>query len=220
MNIYPSILTDSTHIVAEQLERVRAIEEVETVQIDIIDGEFADNLTISAIDLIAMDFGDLNVDFHLMVNEPVEYVYECKQIDNARAVIGQIERMTSQEEFITEVLELNLKPGLSLDIYTPVDSIKEESWERLSIIQIMGNHAGIQGQPFKADIALKKIKEVAEIKKKLNLHNLEILVDIGVNEQTIASIAKAGATGVAPGSALWKSEDVAETIHRMQSLTE
>ena len=175
MNIYPSILTDSIQIVSEQLARAKEAEEVETVQIDIIDGEFADNLTISAIDLIGIDFGTLTADFHLMVNEPVEYVYECKQIDNVRAVIGQIERMTSQDEFITEVLELNMKPGLSLDIYTPVDSIKEESWERLAIIQIMGNRAGVQGQPFKGEVALKKVKEIAELKQKLDLKNLEII---------------------------------------------
>lgn len=220
MNIYPSILTESSATVQEQVDIAASIEGIETVQIDIIDGEFVDNLTVSPIDLIGIDFKELTIDFHLMVNEPVEYVYECKQIESVRSVIGQIERMGSQKEFIGEALELNIKPGLSIDLYTPVDSIDEDVWEELAIIQVMGNQAGIQGQPFKGQMVLEKIKEIAKMKKMLDLRKLEILVDIGVNEQTIHQIAQAGATGVTPGSALWKSEDPAKVVQMLRNVEE
>lgn len=216
MNIYPAILTESITTAQEQLSQVIAMPEIEAVQVDIIDGEFADNLTISAIDLIGTDFGELKVDFHLMTIEPVNFIYECKQIENARSVIGQIERMSSQKEFIKEVLEFNLQPGLALDLYTPVESIERESWEELRIINILGNLAGFQGEPFKGQIVLDKIKEVAMLKKKFDLQRLEIAVDIGVNEDTIGQIAKAGAGGVAVGSLLWKSEDIEAQVARLR----
>lgn len=216
MNIYPSILTDSMKTVEQQVQHSLSLPDIETVQVDIIDGEYADNLTISPIDLIGTDFGQLSVDFHLMVNEPIEYVYECKQVDQVRSVIGQIERMSSQEEFITEALELNILPGLSVDIFTPVESIDKESWERIRIVQIMGNKAGVQGQPLNP-IALKKLQEVAEIKKSMDLPNLEILLDIGVTLENVQSIAHAGATAVTPGSLLWKSQDIEKTVHELFS---
>lgn len=216
MNIYPAILTESISTAREQIEQVTGLEDITTVQIDIIDGEFADNLTISAIDLIGTDLGDLQVDFHLMTIEPVNFVYECKQIENVRAVIGQIEKMGSQKEFVKECLEFNLKPGLSLDLYTPVESIEKDVWEDLRIIQVMGNLAGQQGQPFKGQMILNKIKEIVELKKKLDLRDLEITVDIGVNEDTIGQIAKAGADGVAVGSLLWKSDDIERQIQQLQ----
>jgi pentose-5-phosphate-3-epimerase len=129
MNVYPSILTDSVAEVERELGLLNSVaDQLAAVQVDIIDGEFTDNLTISPIDLIGIHFGDIPVDFHLMVVDPVNFVYECKQIENARVVIGQIERMHSQADFITECKEFSLKPGLSLDLYTPVESIDAESW--------------------------------------------------------------------------------------------
>jgi ribulose-phosphate 3-epimerase len=218
MQIYPSILTESTAVVQEEIDIAASEGDIETVQIDIIDGEFIDNLTISPIDLIGVDFKDLTVDFHLMVNEPVEYVFECKQIEQVRSVIGQIERMSSQKEFIHEARELHIRPGLSIDLYTPVESIDEESWEEIELIQVMGNRAGIQGQPFKGQVVLEKIKEIVKIKKTLDLRKIEILVDIGVNPDTIHSIAKAGATAVTPGSAIWESDDPAQVIQTLRSV--
>jgi ribulose-phosphate 3-epimerase len=153
-----------------------------------------------------------------MTIEPVNFIYECKQVDNVRSVIGQIEKMGSQKEFIREANEFNIHPGLSLDLYTPVDSIEDDSWEELHILQIMGNLAGVQGQPFKGDIVLDKIKEVLHIKKKFDLQKLEILVDIGVNEDTIGQITKAGADGGVVGSVLWKSDDIEAQIQRLQEI--
>ncbi|MEO8581946.1 MAG: hypothetical protein ABI425_05235 [Patescibacteria group bacterium] len=216
MHIYPAILTESVPLAEEQLARVVGIPEIEAVQIDIIDGEYADNLTISPIDLIGTNFGELRVDFHLMTIEPVNFIYECKQVENVRAVIAQIERMTSQKEFIREALQFSVQPGLSLDLYTPVESIHEESWEELRVICLMGNLAGHQGEPFKGKVVLDKIREVNEIKKKLDLQQLEVIVDIGVNEDTISQIAKAGADGVAVGSLLWKSEDIEAQLQRLE----
>jgi ribulose-phosphate 3-epimerase len=216
MDIYPSILTDSLITLREQLSLVKLLPDIEIVQVDVIDGEFTDNLTLSPIDLISTDFEQIRIDFHLMVNEPIEYVYECKQVDNVRSVIGQIERMSSQEEFISEALELNILPGLSVDLYTPVESIEERSWEKLSIVQIMGNKAGIQGQSLKGEIVLKKIREVAEMKKKLDLPNLEILLDIGVTLDNVHTLVEAGATAVTPGSLLWKSDDIEKTVNQLR----
>jgi pentose-5-phosphate-3-epimerase len=52
MNIYPAILTESVSLAQEQIDKVKGIEAVAAVQLDIIDGEFVDNLTFSPIDLI------------------------------------------------------------------------------------------------------------------------------------------------------------------------
>lgn len=216
MNIYPSILTDSVETLQQQLDLLAPFKElIAGVQVDIIDGEFTDNLTVSPIDLIAVDWHDFFVAFHLMVNEPDEYLYECRQIDNLRGVIAQIERMNSQQEFIEELHKHDLKAGLSLNRFTPVNAIDRESWEKLDMIQVMGNEAGIQGQEFAGEPVLKKIREIDQLRRDESLDNLELIVDIGVNEKTVAQLVKAGADAGAPGSALWKSTDLAKTLHEL-----
>ncbi|HKY73932.1 MAG TPA: hypothetical protein VJ246_01315, partial [Patescibacteria group bacterium] len=57
--IYPSILTDSPSLVQKQLNLVLGL--VQGVQIDIIDGEFADNTTVTPVDLQTLTFGSLSV---------------------------------------------------------------------------------------------------------------------------------------------------------------
>lgn len=216
MNIYPAILTDNLELVKKQLALSAEIsDQIAGVQIDVIDGNFADNLTVSPIDLVFVDTHDLPIDFHLMVDEPIDYVYECSQVQGVRAIIAQIEHMTSQLEFIEEVEQSNLKPGLSLDLHTPVESVDDSSWERLKFIQILGNEAGSQGQEFAGDQVLAKIRQVAKIKKDRHLDDLEILVDIGVNETTVNDIKNAGADGAAVGSALWKAKDLNEKVSEL-----
>lgn len=215
MNIYPAILTESVRTVEEQLSLLNDVaDQLPAIQIDIIDGEFTDNLTVSPIDLIGIHFGQVPVDFHLMVNDPDNYVYECKQIDNVRSVIAQIERMHSQAEFITECKEFNIRPGFSLDLYTPVESIEKDSWYELAVIQLMGIEAGQQGREFRPEV-MKKLKEIVEKKKELGLNQLEIIVDGGVNFETIEAISRAGAQSVAVGSVLWKSDDPAGVYERL-----
>jgi len=216
-SVYPSILSDSLHQVQEQLDRLLEVQqEIQTVQVDIIDGQFADNLTITPIDLLDVNTHDFSIDFHLMVDEPIDYVFECKQVEHTRAVIAQIERMTSQSEYIQECLAVGVLPGLSLDLYTPVESIGEDSWDELKVIQVMGNKSGIQGQEFAGEVVLEKIRTLSEFKKQRELQYLEIIVDIGVNDRQIHELVKAGATGGAPGSYLWKSEDLPEAIGKLR----
>ena len=83
-------------------------------------------------------------------------------------------------------------------------------------VQISAKKAEIQGQPLKEEKEKKKIREVAEIKKKLDLPNLEILLDIGVTVENVRTVVQAGATGVTPGSLLWKSQDIQKTVQQLR----
>lgn len=216
MKIYPSILTDSIEVVQKQLDLVAGIDEVETVQIDMIDGFFADNLTVTPLDLVEIEFGDVTVDLHLMVDEPLDFVFEAIAIKNVlpiRAMIAQVERMSFQSEYIQEIKRRGWKVGLSLDLYTPAEAIDVASWDHLDIVQLMTVNAGFQDQQFQAQ-ALKKI---AELKPFIEAQGreIEVIVDGGVKEETAAQLVAVGVTGVSVGSALWKSTNLEQTIARL-----
>jgi len=169
MNLYPTILTSSMATAEEQLALIKDNPKINVVQVDIIDGLFSDNLTIIPTDLVFMDFGDLKLDLHLQVEEPMDTFLEIESLANdlpIRSVIAQIERMTYQEDFLLEVKRKNWKAGLSVDIFTPVDEIDERSWDLLDVVQV----------------------------------------------NNYKKILMAGATGLAVGSELWKSNDIESTI--------
>lgn len=214
MNIYPALLSDSRLELQEQLDLIKDIEGISVVQVDVIDGKFADNLTVTPADLPDLDWGELQIDIHLMTEEPLDYVYELRDVKEQlpiRAVIGQIERMTQQAHFLEDVQKNGWTPGISLDLFTPLEEIDEATLRFIKIIQLMGIEAGFQGTEFNPLV----LQKVAQLSKAAHELDMEIIVDGGVNLNNIGAIAKNGADSVAVGSLLWKSMDISETIAQL-----
>jgi len=217
VKIYPALLSDSRSELQRQLDLIGqqcSSELVSLVQVDVIDGKFADNVTLTPSDLPDLNWGDLQLDIHLMVEEPLDYVYELIDVKNQlpiRGVIAQVERMTNRDPFLEEVEKNGWLPGLSLDLFTPVDELETQVPHYLKIIQIMAIEAGFQGETFKP-VALEKIKTLKPLANQLGL---ELIVDGGVNQASIGQIAAAGANAVAVGSALWQSASISDTIESL-----
>ncbi|MBP9820352.1 hypothetical protein KBC79_06495 [Candidatus Woesebacteria bacterium] len=208
MLIFPAILTDSADTLRQQLAVVQESGLFQTVQVDIIDGYFTDSITVTPADLADCDWGDLNVDIHLMTVDPIDYVFELvefkKQIP-VRSVITQVEKMSAQQAFITEVRKHDWLVGFSLDLFTTLEAIEQVVRPQLDIVQVMGNEAGQQGLSLHKR-ALVTIQELAAAAQ-TNDYQWDILCDIGVNRDTLKQVETAGATGALVGSALWKAED-------------
>lgn len=209
MKLYPVILTDSVEELQAQVDKVTDHPEIDVVQIDIIDGSLIDNLTVTPLDLKGVNFGKLQIDIHIMTEEPMDYVWETISIKESlpvRAIIAQVERMGSQENFIEEVKKQGWLTGLSLNLHTPLAAIKNNLLHELDIIQLMGIEAGFQGRKFQKQV-LSKISYT----KKLATHyhtSLEIMVDGGVKVSNARQILEAGATGLVVGSCLWKAPEI------------
>lgn len=215
MNFYPAILTDSLELVQEQIDLVRSQKKISVVQIDVVDGYFADNLTVTPMDLVDINFYSLKIDFHLMTEEPLSYAEEIvshKKYFPVRAVIAQIEKMTSQWDFITLLEKNNIKKGLSLDLYTPHEEILDSVFKKLDILQLMSIEAGEQGHDFN-NLVFNKIKEVKKRAKKIN-PDLEIVVDGGVKLNKLEKLIEARVDSIGVGSAVWQSGDVNKTLER------
>ena len=216
ITLFPTILTDSLDTAQKQINLVSG--KVEGVQIDIIDGEFADNITVFPIDLEQIDPKGLQIDIHLQTVDPINDVIECESVPNLRTIMAQIERMPSQQDFIDHVKSFGWKVGLSLNLHTPIEEISPDILKQLDAVQIMSVECGSQGQRFQHS-AISKIQLLKEL---LQLHNptCELWVDGGVNPDNVQQIAKAGATHVVAGSYLWNQEyltpqNIAESIRKL-----
>jgi pentose-5-phosphate-3-epimerase len=201
MNLYPGILTDSLEELQEQISVASDSSDVSVVHVDIIDGYFTDTLTISPLDLTQIEFGDLQIDFHLSVEEPMDFVHEIIGIKDylpIRAIIAQVERMSFQEEFLAEVKRYQWKAGLSLNLHTPVSAIDASSWSELDIAQVMTIETGSQGKEFNA-LALQKIPLI----RAKSLEAIELIVDGGVKENHIEQLEELDVESIVVGSGIW-----------------
>lgn len=210
LEVIPSILTTNSAELEEML--LKAEGAVKRAQIDIVDGEFAENRTIDPSVVQEVDT-PLLLDFHLMTKEPINWVEKAKT-GGADRIIGQIEMMGNQEEFVGKVEESGAFVGLGVDLETPTSALEPELIPRLDVILIMSVKAGFGGQKFE-ESALKKIEEVAKLRQEGG--RFRICVDGGVSKDNLERIKKAGADEVAIGKRIF-APTVADGVKQIENL--
>jgi pentose-5-phosphate-3-epimerase len=217
LDVSANVLTGDLELAKKQIALAKNSNLLGAIQIDIVDGIFADHHTFTPQDLVDIDFGQLQIDFHLMTEEPMDYVWEleeyCRHLP-IRAVFGQIEKMTYQEAFLEEVKKQEWRAGLALDLYTPIESIDSSSWEWMDALLLLGVEAGASGQrqhPF----LLQKIQAIHQ--QVLKTENLKIFIDGGVNTQNIQLLQKSGIDGVTVNSAFNQASDYKQAVEEFLS---
>jgi len=196
--ITPIIMESQISVVREKISTLRERNETR-VHIDIGDGLFSDLMTISPADLQQFDLSGMEMDIHLMVDDPTEWIEECIALSPAR-VVGQIERMGSQAAFLESVHRYGAtKAGLALKIDTPVEEIEAETLKQCEVILLLAVPVGTSGSAFDGRV----LPKIAELRK---IYNGSILIDGGMNTQTYKQVMAAGASEVGANSAYWRGE--------------
>lgn len=209
VQIIPAILTANVREVEDKLKIVE--ETCERVQIDIIDGVFANNKTIdpSALEFIETD---LKLDFHLMTKEPVDWVERCVR-GMADRIIGQIEMMSDQIAFVGKVQEVGLSVGLAIDLETPISALDPTILTNLDVVLLMAVPAGFGGQKFDTRV-LDKIRELDKIRARDD-SPFKICVDGGETIDTIDETHFEGADEAVIGKKIFTG-DLAENLKNYQ----
>jgi ribulose-phosphate 3-epimerase len=203
MNIIPSILTNDLEEAKNVLEKLGDVilpqgVSLDRVQIDINDGSFLGVKTITP-QLLSGIVTDLNIDFHLMTQDPSRWIDQCKS-GNANRIIGQIEKMDNQASFVKKVCEIDTKVGIAVDIETEATRLDESILTSLDVVLLMSYPAGVGGQKFDERV-LQKVRDLTVLRGQ-NQENFKICVDGGIGIDNIKRVKMAGADEVAIGKAL------------------
>lgn len=217
VDIIPAILTNNASELKSMLgevdESVRINETpISRVQIDIIDGVFADNITVDPLVFDGVET-DMSLDFHLMVKEPVNWVEKSANA-GADRIIGQIEMMNSQLEFLKKVQETGLYVGLAIDLDTPVSALDPLILTNLDVVLLMAVKAGWGGQKFNYEV-LEKIKELDDLRSR-DATPFKICVDGGETEDTVDETHFAGADEIVIGRRLFVG-NIHDNIKKLQA---
>lgn len=214
--IVPTILTSDFFQLSERLELLKGV--ANRVQIDIIDGKFVENKTVSIESLKELEI-EPKLDLHLMVKEPGEWINRALEVLPDR-LIGQVEIMSDAWGFINQTVEAGMEAGIALDLETPVESIPEEIFHLAGTILLLSVKAGLGGQKFDERVLL-KIEKVKSIVGNL----VEVGVDGGLQEKEILLCKKAGADTFYVGNAFWQpkngilsKEDIVERFEDLTAL--
>ena len=215
IRVIPGILEDKGENKREEVEKKisKIVGIVDEVSIDIIDGKFVDNKTIGVGDLENID-SQISLGVQLMVEEPIKMVEECAEV-GVEKVIGHIELMKDQKEFVAKVKEFKMKVGLGLDLKTGVDFLEEDILDEIDDILLMSVAAGFSGQEFDGKV----LGKIEKLRKEMGFKG-NIWVDGGVNEKTIEKCVQMGANRLSITSGIWKEKDIEKQIGKLQRLAE
>lgn len=209
VEIIPAILTNDIREIEEKLKRAESL--AKRVQIDVLDGQFVANRTVDP-SFVGNIETDLNLDFHLMTKEPVDWVERAVR-GGADRIIGQIEQMANQVEFVGKVSEVGLSVGLALDLDSEVSELDPTILNNLDVVLVMSVKAGFGGQKFDPR-TIKKVKELDEIRVRDDTP-FKICVDGGITKENIKEVTKAGADEVAIGRRIFEG-DLAQNLERFR----
>lgn len=214
MKIAPSILSADF---AELKTEVKRVANAPYLHIDIMDGQFVDNLTFGPNVVKALRPHSNQVfDCHLMVINPEKYIKTFAQA--GADIIGvHIEATAHIHRVLSQIKQAGVKAEVVINPGTPVAAIKEVL-PLVDQVLVMTVDPGFGGQAFLPE-TVSKIKELAQLRLQAGLQ-FEIEVDGGVNADTIKTVTAAGADVAVAGSFVFGSDDPAKQVALLKELAQ
>lgn len=202
LKISPSILASDYANLQSELDRISTSD---MIHIDVMDGHFVPNISIGA-PVVAACKKVCNVPFdvHLMISNPLDYAEDFAKA-GADIICFHTECDSDTERTIDKILSLGKKAALAIKPATPIDEVVKYL-DKISMVLVMTVEPGFGGQSF-MESTMPKIEAIRKINP-----DIDIEVDGGINADTVKIAAKAGANVFVAGSAVFKSENPAETI--------
>ena len=205
IDIVPAILVKTR---AELDLKVRVVEPfVDRIQIDVIDGRFAQNWTVQPEDLQGFETG-LMKEAHLMVNDNEGYAKKFIEL-GFDMIIVHCESCKDIQKMIKTVKGRGRKMALAFNPQTPVSAV-EAYLDDLDMVVAMTVNPGFTGQKFDASV-MPKVRELRRMKK-----DLDIEVDGGMKVGTIKIAAEAGANIFVVGSSIYGFDDKKKAIESLK----
>jgi len=212
MEIIPSIIAKEFSEIKDKISHLEGL--TNWVEIDVIDGLLASNLTWpfglrQAPEDLKEIAGKIKIDAHLMIENPETVIEDW--LDVADRLVVHYEA-TSDLDKIIELAGPHISLALALELETPVEKIYPYL-NKIKLMQLMSiSKIGFAGQPFDEHV-LEKIKTL-----KADWPDVKIIVDGGINLEIGQRLKEAGADGLVVGSQIWQSSSVEEVVKSFQNL--
>ncbi len=208
VEIIPAILAKTKY--EFEFKMYSVIPYARRIQIDIMDGKFVPNITIGENEKVPLKDG-LTVEYHLMVQNPIEYI---TLIGNPDAIyIVHVESEEKTADVMRFCKSEGYKIGLAINPATKID-VLDRYMPDIEMVLFMTVVPGFSGQAYIPAVEAK----IAEFRKKYP--KIDIEVDGGITEDNIRQARVAGANLLASASAIFSKPDLREAMAKLYEIAQ
>ena len=179
------------------------------IHVDVMDGIFVSQKTFNIKEIRTISqVSDKKLDVHLMVENPLLYIENIKDLTNIEYITIHLEINKDIKEILTKVKSYGFKTGISIKPNTNLELLLPYL-EYIDLLLVMTVEPGLGGQPF----ILSSSNRLKEIKKLIQNYNIKLEVDGGINNHTIKEVELADIAVV--GSYITSSNNPIDKINSL-----
>lgn len=214
MKVSPSLLAADFANLQHDIEMINR-SDADMLHLDVMDGVFVPNISFGFPVLKSVQqICAKPLDVHLMIVEPQKFVTRVRDIGASIMNVHQ-EACLHLDRTVQEIKQAGMKAAVTLNPATPVSTLVDIIGE-LDMVLLMSVNPGFGGQKF-IENTIAKVKRLKALIAESG-SNAKIEIDGGVNLETGARLAEAGADILVAGSFVFNSPDPISTIQKLREL--
>ncbi len=211
VRIAPSLLSADFAALGEAVAKVEDVADL--LHVDVMDGHFVPNITVgpSVVEAVRRRTR-LPLDVHLMIESPERYLADFARAGATHLTV-QAEACVHLHRTVQHIRELGVRPGVALNPATPLETV-EYLLPELDLVLVMSVNPGFGGQSFIPFV----LDKIADLRRRLDAcgSTAELEVDGGIKLDNCQDVARAGATILVAGSAVFGSPDPRAVVLKMR----